>query len=77
MRKLLLSSVFLCVLCGSAFSQNLATVSGANIEDLNGAKLANGQICFLGTDQGDNPISFQVGGGGQALRRQYGCCKHL
>ena len=71
MRKLFLAFVFLCVLCGSAFSQNLATVSGANVQDLNGAKLANGQICFLGTDNQDNPISFQIGGGGQALRRQY------
>lgn len=54
-----------------AVCQNTATVSGSNIIDLNGAKLANGQICFLGTDQADNPISFQQGGGGQILRRQF------
>src|SRR5689334_7183713 len=54
-----------------AFAQNTATVSGSNIVDLNGAKLANGQICFLATDNADNPISFQQGGGGQVLRRQF------
>ena len=28
-------------------------------------------MCFLATDQNDNPISIGIGGGGQALRRQY------
>lgn len=59
------------MLCGSAFAQNTSAVSGSNITDLNGTKLAAGSICFLGTDGSDNPISFQVGGGGQALRRGY------
>jgi hypothetical protein len=54
-----------------AVCQNTTTVSGSNIMDLNGAKLANGQICFLGTDQTDTPISFQAGGGGQVLKRQF------
>jgi hypothetical protein len=52
-------------------AQNTATVTGSNIIDLNGAKLANGQICFLATDNTDAPISFQQGGGGQVLRRQF------
>jgi hypothetical protein len=52
-------------------AQNLTTVSAANITDLNGAKLAAGQLCFLGTDQNDTPISFQQGGGGQVLKRQF------
>jgi hypothetical protein len=70
-KKLLLFSVFLCVLCGKGFSQNLTTVSASNITDINGAKLAAGQLCFLITDQQDNPMSVSIGGGGQALRRGY------
>lgn len=70
MKKLLSAIAFVC-LSLPAFAQNLATVSAANIQDLNGAKLATGQLCFLGTDQSDNPISFQVGGGGQVLKRGY------
>lgn len=54
-----------------AWCQNSTTISGSNIMDLNGSKLANGQICFLGTDQTDTPISFQPGGGGQVLKRQF------
>lgn len=71
MKKLLLLSVFLCVVCGKGFSQNLTTVSASNITDINGSKLAAGQLCFLITDQSDNPISVSIGGGGQALRRGY------
>jgi hypothetical protein len=71
LKKLFLVSVFLCVLCGSGFSQNLTTVSASNITDINGSKLAAGQLCFLITDQSDNPISVSIGGGGQALKRGY------
>lgn len=70
-KKLLLFSAILCVLCGKGFSQNLTTVSASNITDINGAKLAAGQLCFLITDQQDNPISVSIGGGGQALKRGY------
>jgi hypothetical protein len=52
-----------------ALPQNWTTVSASNITDLNQNKLAAGQLCFLATDQYDNPISFSVGGGGQVLRR--------
>lgn len=52
-------------------AQNLTTVSASNITDINGTKLASGQLCFLITDQQDNPISVSIGGGGQALRRGY------
>jgi hypothetical protein len=71
LKKLLLLSVFLCVLCGKGFAQNLTTVSASNITDINGSKLAAGQLCFLITDQSDNPISVSIGGGGQALKRGY------
>jgi hypothetical protein len=71
LKKFFLFSATLCVLCGSGFSQNLTTVSGANITDINGTKLAIGQLCFLITDQSDNPISVSIGGGGQALKRGY------
>src|SRR5467141_3447037 len=69
-----LSFAFVCLVFGfplKARAQNLATVSASNIQDINGAKLAAGQLCFQATDQADQIISFQIGGGGQALRRQY------
>ncbi len=74
MKKLLLFYAFVCLTLGlsiNANAQNLTTVSAANIQDINGAKLAAGQLCFLITDQSDLPISVQVGGGGQALKRGY------
>src|SRR5690242_21315333 len=55
----------------NAQAQNWTTVTATNITDLNQQKLAAGQLCFLATDQNDNPISIGIGGGGQALRRQY------
>jgi len=54
-----------------AHAQNLTTVNGSNITDINGTKLAAGQLCFLITDSQDNPISVSIGGGGQALKRGY------
>lgn len=54
-----------------AHAQNWATVAASNITDLNQNKLAAGQLCFLVTDQNDNPISVNVGGGGQTLKRAF------
>src|SRR5437899_2160140 len=71
MKKLLQLISVACFLTAPLFAQNWATVSGANITDLNQQKLASGQVCFLATDQGDNPVSFSVGGGGQVLRRPF------
>ena len=71
LKRILLAFVFLCALCGSAFPQNLTTVTASNITDINGSKLTAGQLCFLITDQQDNPISVSIGGGGQALKRGY------
>jgi hypothetical protein len=68
--KKLLPLVFVC-LSIPVFAQNLATVSANNLADVAGNKLASGQLCFLATDQNDNPISFQVGGGGQVIRRTF------
>src|SRR5215467_8126728 len=68
---------FACFCAGQALlsvcagAQNWTTVAATNITDLNQQKLAAGQLCFLATDQNDNPISIGVGGGGQVLRRQY------
>jgi hypothetical protein len=58
-------------LCAGAHAQNWTTVSASNITDLNQQKLGAGNLCFLGTDQNDTPISFGIGGGGQALARPY------
>src|SRR5690242_21926240 len=55
----------------NAQAQNWTTVNATNITDLNQQKLAAGQLCFLGTDQNDVPISFNVGGGGQVLKRAF------
>jgi hypothetical protein len=70
MKKVSSTLVVVC-LFASAVAQNWTTVSASNITDLNQNKLAAGQLCFLGTDQNDNPISFNIGGGGQSLRRAY------
>jgi hypothetical protein len=32
-----------------------------------GTKMPSGKLCFTGTDSDDNPVSFKVGGGGQAV----------
>jgi hypothetical protein len=64
-----ITAFLLCAVCARA--QNWTTISAANITDLNQNKLAAGQLCFLGTDQNDNPINFNVGGGGQVLRRAF------
>ena len=66
---LAMAQAFFSFFCGSAYAQNWTTVTATNITDLNQQKLAAGQLCFLGTDQNDVPISFNVGGGGQTLRR--------
>ena len=74
MKKLLSILAFVYVVLWfslSALAQNLTTVSASNIQDINGAKLAAGQLCFLITDQNDIPLSVQIGGGGQALKRGY------
>jgi hypothetical protein len=70
LKKLLVFVAFVCLSIG-ARGQNLTTVSGSNITDINGTKLAAGQVCFLITDQSDQPISVSIGGGGQALKRGY------
>jgi hypothetical protein len=70
MKKLfLLLVIAFCSL--SLHAQNLTTISASNIQDINGVKLASGQLCFLITDQQDTPISVSIGGGGQALKRGY------
>jgi len=69
--KRALSILLLAFIPLAAFPQNWTTISAANITDLNQQKLAAGQLCFLGTDQTDTPISFNVGGGGQVLKRAF------
>jgi hypothetical protein len=70
MNKILGTLAFVCLaVCG--FAQNWTAVSASNITDLNQQRLAAGSMCFLGTDQNDIPISFEVGGGGQVLARPF------
>jgi hypothetical protein len=64
-----IATLFLCALPAAA--QNWTNVTATNITDLNQQKLAAGQLCFLATDQNDNPISIGIGGGGQLLKRQF------
>ncbi|MCU1256907.1 MAG: hypothetical protein JWM83_3206, partial [Candidatus Angelobacter sp.] len=74
LKKLITVFAFVCLAIGfsmDARAQNLTNVSASNITDINGTKLAAGQLCFLITDQQDNPISVSIGGGGQALKRGY------
>lgn len=72
---MLLSKVKLVISCAvlltaTLFAQNLTTVTASNIKK-GGAPLASGTICFQATDDGDNPISFRVGGGGQVVNSPY------
>lgn len=69
MKKIILMVMMACVVPAAA--QNWTAVSAINITDLNQQKLAAGQLCFLGTDQNDVPVSFNVGGGGQVLKRPF------
>jgi hypothetical protein len=71
MKKLFIIGLFCFCLPASLQAQNWTTVTATNITDLNQQKLASGQLCFLATDQNDNPISIGIGGGGQALKRGY------
>lgn len=66
MKRLALLLLTLC--SAAAFGQNFTAVSGAKTQDAGGNLLATGQICFIGTDQNDSVIGYQVGGGGQAIK---------
>src|SRR5215470_8328817 len=70
MKRILRTLAFVC-LALAAHAQNWTTVSASNLTDLNQQKLVSGSMCFLGTDQNDIPISFEVGGGGQVLARPF------
>jgi len=72
MKKFLGVVAFVCLaLCVRAQAQNWTSVTASDLTDLNQQKLAAGSLCFLGTDQNDIPISFEVGGGGQVLTRAF------
>jgi hypothetical protein len=58
--------IALLLLAGFASAQNLSSVTGTKVGDGGGNLLANGQICFLGTDDNDVVVSYQRGGGGIA-----------
>jgi len=70
MNKILGTFAVVC-LAVAANAQNWTTVSASNITDLNQQKLAAGTLCFLITDLNDNPISVNIGGGGQSLQRPF------
>jgi hypothetical protein len=63
LRKL---SWLLLILPSLALAQNYTAVTATNIQKDGGA-LASGRLCFLATDSSDNPIPFQIGGGGQQV----------
>src|SRR6185437_14350233 len=57
----------------AGLAQNLTTVTATNIQKA-GVPLAVGQLCFQATDLNDDPISFQIGGGGQEVNYPF-CTK--
>jgi len=63
LKKLLTVFAFVCLGLG-AHAQNLTTVNGSNITDINGTKLAAGQLCFLITDTRTTRFPVSIGGGG-------------
>lgn len=67
MKKLLLSIVLALCAASVSYAQNTIAVSAANIQGINGARLTSGSLCFQGTDQNNNNITFQVGGGGAVV----------
>jgi hypothetical protein len=54
-------------LAGVSSAQNWSLVTATNLTYQDGTKLPSGKLCFTGTDSDDNPVSFKVGGGGQAV----------
>lgn len=66
MRRYLWLFVLLWV-AASASAQNFATVNASHIYGGGSVPLAGGTITFQAVDAQDNPISYQVGGGGQQI----------
>ena len=69
--RYLAASLFIFSLAVTARAQNTIAVSAANIQGVNGTKLASGSLCFQGTDQNNNIIAFQVGGGGAIVTNAF------
>src|SRR5438270_11730723 len=46
---------------------NYTSVIASNICDAAGNKLASGNVSFQATDAANQPLNFQVGGGGQVV----------
>jgi hypothetical protein len=70
--KKIICSILVALLCVPAFAQSAPTnytyVYGTHLEDASGNPL-NGTITFQATNAGGQPMSFRVGGGGQAILR--------
>ena len=64
MKKLL---AFLLLVASSAWAQNFATVTSANILGPSNTPLASGTILFQAVNSAQLPISYQIGGGGQQV----------
>jgi hypothetical protein len=65
MKLKILIAAMLVAVC--AHAQNLTSVTASNIVDATNTKIASGTLCFIGTDASDNPIGYQIGGGGQVV----------
>lgn len=63
--KTLLLFAAIAFVAAPARAQNYTTFTASKIQDLTGSLLSSGSLCVQGTDQNNNPISFQNGGGGQ------------
>ncbi len=69
MRKTILTVCLALSFAVPAFAQNWMTVTATNIQNAKGDKLPLGQACLLPTLLDGTPTSFNVGGGGQAIKR--------
>lgn len=65
--------LFVLAVVSPAFGQNWTSVTATTVTNpkiVNGTQvLVTGKLCFTATDSSDRQISFQVGGGGQAVTK--------
>lgn len=71
--KILRGLGFILLAASLAGAQNYLTVTGSNTRGYGSALLPAGGLVFTATDSHGSPISYQAGGGGQAVRYPITC----